>query len=300
MEMKASLTISTYKQLSKKNGGWKEVYVAENPWKEMAVDVDSLIFFFMRKYLDIPYPPRKERLVMSAFLLDTRQSTQWVIDDMAKYCVAHLSSLLRYLESIGLVLHPIYSTGYPKLKRELRDERLLVRNEMEREFQQMDPSSEILLSMKKYILHFRDEVRDVVVKNKKLQHLRSSTEADKWCGKNHRITISEDVDIFLFGNKKTIIVKPFLETPEYFRFMDCKSYFTNKGIKTYDDFIQVAFMMGTDYNRGIKGMGEKRSVEAIAKHGTVARYVAAKYDITDDNVARLMSKYRRFIEYVNT
>src|SRR5689334_22498875 len=141
MEMKASLTISTYKQLSKKNIGWKETYVAEVPWKEMAVDVDSLVFFYMRNYLDIPYPPHKERLIMSAFLLNTRQSTQWIIDDMAKYCVNHLLSLLKYLESIGLVLHPIYSIGYPKLKRELRDERLLVRNEMEREFQQMDPSS---------------------------------------------------------------------------------------------------------------------------------------------------------------
>jgi hypothetical protein len=303
MEMKPSLTISTYKQLSKSNEGWKKTYIAEKPWKEMAVDVDSLVFFYMRKYIDIPYPSRKdERMVAAAFLHNIRQSTQWILDDMARYSIKQLTSLLNYLKSIGLVLHPVCSTGYPKLKCELRDERLRVRSEMERKFREMDPLEldAVLPLMNKYILHFRDEVRDVVVEHKALKHIRRCTEADKWCGKNHRVTISEDVDIFLFGSKKTIIVKPFLDEPQYFHFVDCKSYFTSKGIANYDDFIQVAFMMGTDYNRGIKGMGEKRSVEAINKHDTVAKYVAVKYDITDENVERLMKRYKKFIEYIGS
>jgi 5'-3' exonuclease len=57
-------------------------------------------------------------------------------------------------------------------------------------------------------------------------------------------------------------------------------------------------MMGTDYNYGIKGMGKKRSVEAINKYGSVAKFVAVKYDITDEGVEKLMKEYKRFITYV--
>lgn len=300
MEVKSSLIISTYKQLSKTNKGWKKAYISEKPWEEMAVDVDSLIFFYMRKYVDIPYPSRKdERMVVAAFLRDTTQSTKWIVEDMARYSINQLVLLLEYLKSIGLILYPIYSTGYPKLKRELWDERLQKRNKMERSF---STHTDVMSLLKKYILYFRDEVRDIVVKSKRLKHLNHSTEADKWCGKNHRVTMSEDVDIFLFGNKRTIIVKPFLvdEVPTHFRFIDCKSYFVDKGIGNYDEFIQVAFMMGTDYNRGIKGMGEKRSVEAISKYKTVAKYVAVKYDITDENVESLARTYERFLKYINS
>lgn len=292
----------TYKQLSKGNKGWKEVYIAEKPWKEIAIDVDSLVFFYMRKYVDIPYPSRKdERMVTAAFLHDTKQSTRWIVEDIARYSINQLVLLLKYLKSIGLVSYPVYSTKYPKLKRKLRDERLQMRSKMENTFYQINPleMDTIMTLMKKYILHFRDEVRDIVVEHKKLKHLHHSTETDKWCGRNYRVTMSEDVDIFLFGDKHTTIVKPFLlDNPTCFRFMDCKSYFTNKGITDYDDFIQVAFMMGTDYNYGIKGMGPKRSVDAIAKYSTVAKYVAVKYDITDETVDVLMKEYKKFIKYI--
>ena len=74
MEIKTSLTLSNYKQLSKNNDAWKKVYISEKPWKEMAIDIDSIVFFHMRKYLDIPYPTRKdEKLVSAAFVHDAEQ-----------------------------------------------------------------------------------------------------------------------------------------------------------------------------------------------------------------------------------
>jgi hypothetical protein len=301
MERKDSLITSTYKQLSRGNEAWKKTYITEKPWREMAVDIDSLIFFYMRNYLDIPYTTHKdERMVADTFIRNTKKATQWVVDDMVRYCTKQLVLLLKYLKSIDIKLHPVFSDGYPKLKRELRAERTRERDKMERKFSQMD-RDEVLSSIKKYILHFRDEVRDIVVEHKRLkEHLSCCTEADKWCGKNYRVTMTEDVDIFLFGTKKTIIVKPFLmdEIPKYFWFVDCKSYFVDMGIATHDDFLQVAFMMGTDYNYGIKGMGKKRSVEAINKYGSVAKFVAVKYDITDEGVEKLMKEYKRFITYV--
>ncbi len=301
MEIKPSLTLSNYKHLSKNNNAWKKVYISEKPWKEMAIDIDSIVFFHMRKYLDIPYPTRKdEKLVSAAFVHDAEQSTKWIIEYMAKYSVSQLVLLLKYLKSIGLIIHPVYSTGYPKLKRDLHDERLQTRNNMKTTFHNMDLET-VSSSIKKYMLYFRDEVRDIVVQDAKLSHLHATTEADKWCGKNHRVTMSEDVDIFLFGNKRTIIVRPFLVDthPTYFDFVDCKSYFMDKDIATFDDFIQVAFMIGTDYNRGIKGMGVKKSVKAIEKYGTVSKFMAVQYDLTDNNVGLLTKKYEKFMKYIS-
>ena len=302
METKHSLINYTYKQLSRYNKGWKHVFIAEKPWREIAVDVDSLVFFYMRNYTNIPYKSRKDkRMVVAAFLNNPKQSVQRVINDMTKYCTNQIGRLLTYLKSIAITLHPVCSTGYPKLKREIREERLGMRNTMEREFAHMDISNleQVLSHMKKYILLFRDEVRDIVVA--KFTDIYHCTEADKWCGKNHRVIMSEDVDIFLFGTKKTIIVKPFVmnNIPTRFRFLDCKSYYMDKGISDYNAFIQVAFMMGTDYNYGIKGMGEKRSVNAINKYNTVSRFVAVKYDITDENVDKLMTRYKKFMEYIS-
>jgi Mn-dependent DtxR family transcriptional regulator len=46
-------------------------------------------------------------------------------------------------------------------------------------------------------------------------------------------------------------------------------------------------------------MGEKRSVEAISKYKTIAKYLAVKYDITDENVEKLAKRYKQFIEYIS-
>lgn len=303
METKKSLTSYTYKQLSRNNMGWKTTYIVERPWEEMAVDVDSLVFFYMRRYISIPYRSRKDEVMVSAaFIRNVKQSTTWVVEDVAQYCIKQLILLLKYLRSLDLTLHPVCSIGYPKLKRDLRDERLLKRKEMETSFSRMG-RDDVMESIGKYILGLRDDVRDLVVEHEELKkHLHYSIEADKWCGRNHRVIMTEDVDVFLFGNKKTIIVKPFLlvNAPTTFRFIDCKSYFMNKGIATYDNFIQVSFMMGTDYNYGIKGMGPKKAVNAINKYGTVAKYVGVKYDIVDEQADVLMKRYKRFMDYVTS
>lgn len=298
MEIKSSLTSSTYKKLSK-DSPWKKTFIAEKPWKEMAVDVDSLVFFHMRKYLDIPYSTRRdETMICAAFISSTAKSTQLVIEDMARYSVVQTNILLKFLKSNGIKTYPVYSAEYPKLKQELREERIQKRKNIAERMRGnvFENKYQIQTMIKKYMLYFRDEVRDIVVSSFTFY---KSKEADKYCGKTHRVVISEDVDIFLFGNDRTTIVRPFLVSSTYLDFLDCKSYYKDKGISTHEDFIQVCFMIGTDYNYGIKGMGTKKSVEAIVRYGTIAKYLAIKYDLTDENVAILKDRYGKFVRYIS-
>lgn len=303
MELKQSLMSSTYKQLSRGNKGWRKTYVAELPWEEMAIDVDSLVFFYMRKYLDIPYQsPKNETMVYASFLYDIDRSMGWMIEDMAKYSSTKLISLFKYLLSVGVRPNLICSVDIPKLKRDLYKERAVEKNILEEKFRALgnnilvpEVKDRVISLVKKYALHFRDDVRDCVIRNELDFHCVK--EADKECAK-YRVTMSEDVDIFLFGNKRTIIVKPFLGSPTHFDFIDCESYYIDKGIKSHADFIQVAFLIGTDYNRGIKRIGPKRSVKIITKYRTIGNYIASEYDITDDNAVIFVEKLGKFIKYL--
>jgi hypothetical protein len=300
MELKNSLISSNYKGLSK-HAPWKKTYVKEKPWKEMAVDVDSLVFFYMRKYLEKPYSTRRdETMVCAAFVHDITASRELVINDMARYSLGQLVKILKFIKSIGIKTHPVCSTDIPRLKRELYQERSIRRDRIAQQIREMnviDAKPQVLASIKEYMLHFRDEVRDIVVTK---IHVHECQEADKWCGRNHRVTMSEDVDIFLFGHDRTTIVKPFLmdETPTHLDFLDCKSYYIHHDISDHNHFIQVCLVIGTDYNYGVKGMGVKRSVATIAKHGSIARYLAVKYDLSDENVAVFMDRHRQFMKYV--
>lgn len=222
-----------------------------------------------------------------------------MIKDIVRYSSKHFLLLFKYLESVGITINPICSTGIPNLKRELYEERAIVKRDLERNIRALGNNilsngvkDGVLSLVKRYALCFRDDIRDGVVENVGSNFFRTE-EADKTCGR-FPVIMSEDVDIFLFGNKKTIIVKPFINSSKHFDFIDCESYYVDKGIKSHADFVQVAFLIGTDYNRGIKGIGPKRAIAAIAKYRTIEKFVTTKYD---DTVTFLESfgKFERYL-----
>lgn len=309
MELKGSLTSSTYKKLSH-NGGWRKVYLAELPWKEIAIDVDSLVFFYMRNYLELPYrTPRDETIVCASFLCDVDKSTRWMMKDMASYSAKQLTLLFEFLSSLGVTFYPIWGNSFTELKKELYEERTRKKEKLREDIRNLGDNilvpgikNKIMSLAKRYILYFRDDIRDQVARKVSMElDLRFAIEPDKVCAKKYRVTMSEDVDILLFGTKKTIIIKPFLidtTKPTYFNFVDCESYYTIKSIKTHDNLVQVALLIGTDYNNGVKGIGVKRSIAAIAKYGTVERYIANKYDLDDNIAMTFLERYKMVREYM--
>jgi hypothetical protein len=138
----------------------------------------------------------------------------------------------------------VYSYGVPKLKRNLYRER-----------QNVD----------------RDILRDKVVE---LLDGIKVLEADKYCGRNYRYILTEDVDIFLFGNSRTTLV-----SPTTYMTMKCRDYYRFHGMRSHSMFLDIAIVMGTDYNYGISRVGVKKARDIVATYDTVGDYLVATYDM---------------------
>lgn len=310
MELKPSLLSSNYKQLSNHNRSWKKVYLEERPWCKMAMDVDSIVFFHIRKYLESPsLTKEKWTMIAASFLYNFDRSVQLMVTAMSKYSIEQFRKTIEFFHYHGLDVQPVFSISSPVLKSNTLRERDNLSIEIKLEIEKMVKDitvpgvrDKVLVLIKKYALYLRDNVRDVVTDNFPSKWLRGVIEADKWCSKNFGVIITEDVDVFLFGNADTIMVRPFLmagKGPRHFDFRDCRTYFEEKGISSHKEFIQIAFLIGTDYNYGIKGMGPKRSIEAITKYGSVKNYITKKFDLDDESSIRLLDSYRRFSNYIS-
>lgn len=305
--MKLSL-ISNYKQLSPGKKSWKKTYVSERAWDEMGIDVDSVVFFHIRKYLESPDLTReKQTMIAASFLSDFEKSVGLLVKAIALYSTEQFRRIIGFLESKKIKFYPVASNSIPPLKTNLVKEREMKSLEIRRNIEQLGRNilvpgvrTEALKLIKKYTLNLRDEVRDRVVRDFPTS-LKQCKEADKWCGRKYDVTISEDVDLFLFGSDETTIIKPFLigkKGPLYFDNKNWKC-FESRGINSHKDFIEVAFLMGTDYNYGIKGMGVVRSTNAISKYGCVTNFINKKYELHDPNSIKTLDNYRKFMMYIS-
>lgn len=299
MQLKTWLTSSTYKELSKDNDSWKEVDVENIRAHSITIDLDSLVFFYMRKYLERVFSVKKQRrMIRAAFVKNVEIATKQAIRELANFSLEEFRQMVKFVDDTMKLQGIYYSKTYPKLKLELRHERLERQKVLEKEIPKTEKKKKLQRYITQYLLGFRDNVRDIIVSKFSHKLLHEVEETDRVCPQHSKWVMTEDVDIFLFGNKHTVILKPFLignGIPETFFRNSCKKYLANKGIQ-YCNFVDIAFLMGTDYNRGIKGMGVKRSVAAISKYGTVLEFLVAKYDITD--AGEMLEVYQRFVEYV--
>jgi hypothetical protein len=156
----------------------------------------------------------------------------------------------------------VYSYGIPKLKYKLYLER-----------QNID----------------RDILRDKVVEL--LDGIRV-LEADKYCGKNYRYILTEDVDIFLFGNSKTTLVSPIT-----YMTMRCRDYYRYHGMMSHSMFLDIAIIMGTDYNYGISRVGVKKARDIITTYDTVGDYLVATYDMNLPENVLYIKEHLKVLKY---
>lgn len=299
MQLKDSLTSSTYKQLSKGNNSWKDVKIGKIKDKPVVIDLDSLVFFYMRKHLEQRFAiKRQRRTIRTAFVENIKLSTKQSIRELAHFCLKELRLMVTFVENKMDLMEILYSCEYPDPKLELYRERLEKRKVLKKKIPQTSQKKKLDKYINQYILGLRDEVRDIVISKFSHKLLRKVEETDKVCPRISKYVITEDVDIFLFGKKNTTIIKPFLlndAIPQYFICAKCKAYLAEKEIQ-YHNFLDIAFLMGTDYNRGIKGMGEKKSIATISKYGNITKFLLARCDITD--AMEMLEMYQNFVEYV--
>jgi hypothetical protein len=151
----------------------------------------------------------------------------------------------------------VASTGIPPLKRPLYQERK----------ERGDP------------YHHRDTLRDRTVQGflqdpRRREKMVLVEEADQYCGRNFRYILTEDVDVFLFGDEETTLIHPL-----DFRCLRCRDYLSQLGIPTHPLFLQAALILGTDYNNGIRGCGPKTLVKALRRGETPGEYLERRHDL---------------------
>ncbi|OAQ22121.1 hypothetical protein K457DRAFT_418833 [Linnemannia elongata AG-77] len=194
----------------------------------------------------------------------------------AKRCAKSLAIICNTNKNYILV----YSTGVPILKKDL----YLERNILDTPYNN------------------RDHIRDKAVRYLLTRYLDATgcprmvgtREADKYCGKRYKYIITEDVDVFLFGNSKTTIIHPLT-----YNMLRCKDYYMVHGISTHGNFLDVAIAIGTDYNYGIKGLGIKTIHKIIVTNGykNITEYLCATYDITSPSNKWYSDNYFKVLLY---
>jgi flap endonuclease-1 len=83
---------------------------------------------------------------------------------------------------------------------------------------------------------------------------------------------TEDYDALLFGAPLTLRKLTTSGTPEL---MDLEATLTEHGL-TYEQLVDVAILIGTDFNEGVSGYGPKTAVKKIREHGDLFAVVEAE------------------------
>lgn len=194
----------------------------------------------------------------------------------AKRCAKSLANICNTNENYILV----YSTGVPTLKQDL----YLERNILDTPYNNRD--------------HIRDRaVRYLLTRyldTNGCRRMVGTRETDRYCGKRYKYIITEDVDVFLFGDSNTTIVHPLT-----YNMLRCKDYYMVHGISTHENFLDVAIAIGTDYNYGIKGIGIGTLHKIIVRDGykNITEYLCATYDITSQSNRWYSDGYFKVLGY---
>ncbi|EHP85052.1 flap endonuclease-1 [Methanotorris formicicus] len=170
----------------------------------------------------------------------------------------------------------------PKLKEKTREERRKMREKAKEEFIKAK-EIENIEEMQKYAKRMNFLTKDIVENSKKLLDLMGipyvnapaegegqasymAKKGDVFC------VVSQDYDALLYGAPR--VVRNLTATKEELELIELKEVLNELGI-SHDDLIDMAILIGTDYNpKGVKGIGPKKALE-IAKSKNKELYLKA-------------------------
>jgi flap endonuclease-1 len=109
-------------------------------------------------------------------------------------------------------------------------------------------------------------------------HMVAPGESDAQCAHLVRTghawaAVTQDWDIALFGSPRAIrnLTSSRTRTPEL---LDLEAALSAAGL-THGQLVDVAILIGTDYNEGIPGVGPVKALTLIRRHGDLRRALAA-------------------------
>lgn len=107
-----------------------------------------------------------------------------------------------------------------------------------------------------------------------IPYLTAPMEAEAQCAELMRLKlvdgiITDDSDVFLFGGSK--IYRKMFQEKQFVEFYDLETIQGTLGLSR-DSLIDLAFLLGSDYTLGIKGIGPVAAVEILANFGSLKKF----------------------------
>ncbi|KAL6931092.1 related to DNA repair protein RAD2 [Hanseniaspora guilliermondii] len=107
-----------------------------------------------------------------------------------------------------------------------------------------------------------------------IPYLTAPMEAEAQCAELMRLKlvdgiITDDSDVFLFGGSK--VYRKMFQEKQFVEFYDLETIYGTLGLSR-DFLIDLAFLLGSDYTLGIKGIGPVAAVEILANFGSLKNF----------------------------
>jgi hypothetical protein len=206
----------SYKSIGK-NLTWGIYLQSEQPWQEVYVDCDSLIFEYIKEYCRKPLSVSQKITLHFENIVNTDLLLEKIIKHVAWYCTKRLQQTTASLREEGLKLHIVFGKGHIPEKQETIDKHnqyrtqakeKLCNNKSVTRFDAIMKTANIIRS---YLYSSRDAVRDIV--RTRVKGSTDSTEPDRYCAITSRnspnsCVYSHDLDVFLFGARCVIREPP--------------------------------------------------------------------------------------------
>lgn len=231
--------------------------------------------------------------VIYQFLSSIRQIDGTPLKDQNGRITSHFSGILYRTSSLvekGIKPIYVFDGQSSALKKETQQKRREIKEESERRWKEALEEGR-LDDARKFAVRSSRMSPEIVEGSKKLIKLmgipyiqaKGEGEAqasymvargDAWC------VASQDYDCMLFGAPrmvKNLTISGTQNTPEI---IELKKILANLDI-TREQLVDLAIMVGTDFNQGIKGIGAKKGLKLIKEHGNIY-HILEKLDIQLD------------------
>jgi flap endonuclease-1 len=220
--------------------------------------------------------------IIYKFLSSIRQADGTPLKDMNGNITSHLSGIMFQTSSlISIGIKPVYvfDGKSPELKKKTQEERIAVKKESEKKYEEAKLEGDIEKA-RKYASRTSHLNKEIISTSKTLldlmgvPYVQSKTEGeaqasymvsrgDAWA------VVSQDYDCLQFGATRMIrnlrISKNQTKNLEE---INLNNTLKELGI-TREQLVDIALLVGTDFNDGIYGIGAKKGLKLIKEQGTL-------------------------------
>ena len=239
------------------------------------------------------------------FLSTIRQGDGTPLKDLNGNITSHLSGIFFQTSTlIGKKVKPVYvfDGKAPKLKEKTQQERIEIKKESEKKFIEAKEAGD-LESARKYAARTVHLDKKTIESSKKLldlmgiPYVQANTEGeaqasymvsnnDAWA------VVSQDYDCLQFGAPRMLKNFKLSGRSSNMEIISLEKTLNSLNL-TREQLIDLAMLVGTDFNEGVYGIGAKKGLKLIQKYGTLEKsleHLGKTIEVDPDDIREIFLK----------